>query len=61
MLMTAPSAPIVSVRSRFLIRVGNCATYRSKKIPERPRFCHMSPGQRADAQPDDESAERSFH
>ncbi len=47
MLMTAPSAP---VRSRFLIWVGNCATYRPKKIPEGTRFRYISPGhERADA------------
>ncbi len=47
MLMTAPSAP---VRSRFLSRVGNGATYRPKKIPEGTRFRHISPGhERANA------------
>jgi hypothetical protein len=47
MLMTAPTA---AVCSRFLSRVGNCATQPPKKIPEGPRSRHVSPNhQRADA------------
>ena len=59
MLMTAPTAP---VGSRRLMRVRDCATYRSKKISEGAGLRHASRGnQGEDRQADDDCGECPFH
>ena len=56
MLTTAP------VRSRLLVWVRDCATYRSKKVSEGPSFRHISGGKQSeDRQIVDNCADRAVY
>jgi hypothetical protein len=48
-----------AMRSRLLIRVRDCAAYRSKKVSEGPGFRRGYQGEHG--RPDDHCAERLFH